>query len=46
MAQFAAALALRNDANRTRHAYYRQVRLIHEHCNCDPAAITQEADAN
>ncbi|MGE3309223.1 MAG: hypothetical protein AB7O66_04570, partial [Limisphaerales bacterium] len=31
MDRFAKALALRYDANRTRHAYYRQLRLIHEH---------------
>ena len=37
MARFAQALALRYDANRTRHAYYRQMRLIHEHFACDPA---------
>src|SRR4029453_13432932 len=36
MARFANALALRYDANRTRHAYYRQVRLIHDHFSCDP----------
>jgi site-specific recombinase XerD len=41
MAQFAGFLALRYDANRTRHAYYRQVRLIHEHVACDPATITE-----
>ena len=43
MARFAGLLALRYDANRTRHAYYRQVRLIHEHFACDPATLT-EAD--
>lgn len=41
MAQFADFLALHYDANRTRHAYYRQVRLIHEHLACDPATITE-----
>ena len=41
MAQFADLLALRYDANRTRHAYYRQLRLIHEHLTCDPATITE-----
>ena len=41
MARFAELLALRYDANRTRHAYYRQVRLIHEHFHCDPAALTE-----
>ena len=41
MAQFAKALALRYDANRTRHAYYRQLRLLHEHFACDPAQLTE-----
>jgi len=41
MAQFANHLALSYDANRTRHSYYRQVRLIHEHLGCDPATITE-----
>lgn len=41
MARFADLLALRYDANRTCHAYYRQVRLIHEHLACDPAGITE-----
>jgi integrase/recombinase XerD len=41
MARFAQWLALRYDANRTRHAYYRQVRLIHEHFACDPATLTE-----
>lgn len=42
MAEFAKRLALRYEDNRTRHSYYRDMRLIHEHCNCDPALITQE----
>ena len=41
MARFAELLALRYDANRTRHAYYRQLRLIHEHFACDPASLTE-----
>jgi len=41
MARFAQALALRYDANRTRHAYYRQLRLIHEHFSSDPALLTE-----
>lgn len=41
MARFADFLALRYDANRTRHAYYRDLRLIHEHAGCDPAQLTQ-----
>ena len=41
MAQFANHLALSYDANRTRHSYYRQVRLIHQHLGCDPATLTE-----
>lgn len=41
MARLAKHLALRYDANRTRHSYYRQLRLIHEYTGCDPATITE-----
>ena len=41
MGRFANSLALRNDSNRTRHAYYRQLRLLHQHFSCDPALLTQ-----
>ena len=41
MARFADFLALHYDANRTRHAYYRQLRLIHEHLQCDPATLIE-----
>ena len=41
MGRFAKALALRYDANRTRHTYYRHLRLIHEHCKIDPALVTE-----
>jgi len=41
MDRFAKALALRYDANRTRHAYYRQLRLIHQHFGSDPSLLTQ-----
>jgi integrase/recombinase XerD len=41
MARFADFLALRYDANRTRHAYYRQLRLIHQHFGCDPTTLTE-----
>lgn len=41
MRRFAEFLSLRYDANRTRHAYYRQLRLIHEQLECDPALITE-----
>ncbi len=42
MLRFARHLALQFDAPRTRHSYYRQLRLIHEQCGCDPSAITEE----
>lgn len=42
MARFAGALSLRYDANRTRHAYYRQLRLLHEHFALDPALLTED----
>src|SRR6478736_3593085 len=38
MLRFAKHLALYFDAPRTRHSYYRQLRLIHEQCGCDPSA--------
>jgi site-specific recombinase XerD len=41
MGRFAKELALRYDANRTRHSYYRQLRLIHEHFHIDPALISE-----
>jgi hypothetical protein len=41
MAQFADLLALRYDANRTRHSYYRQLRLLQEHFHCDPSTLTE-----
>ena len=41
MAEFAKRLALRTDTNRTCYSYYRNMRLIHEHCACDPEVITQ-----
>jgi integrase/recombinase XerD len=40
-ARFAELLALRYDANRTRHAYYRQLRLIHEYFGTDPIALSE-----
>jgi len=42
MAQYAAFLALRYDANRTRCDYYRQIRLVKDHYQCDPASITED----
>ena len=43
MGRFAKFLALRYERARTRHAYYRQLRLLAEHCGRDPATITEEA---
>jgi site-specific recombinase XerD len=42
MRSFSELLALKYDMPRTRHAYYRALRLIHEHCQCDPALITED----
>ncbi len=42
MAHFAQFLALRYDANRTRHGYYRSLRLIQEHFQADPGLLNQE----
>jgi hypothetical protein len=39
MGRFAKALALRYDANRTRHAYYRQLRLIHDRMSGTPRLL-------
>ena len=42
MEQFARVLALRYDSVRTRHSYYRQLRLLSEHFEGDPALLTEE----
>lgn len=42
MRRFAEFLVLRFNAPRTRHSYYRQMRLIHEFCRIDPATITED----
>lgn len=42
MQQFAEFLVLRFDTSRTRHSYYRQMRLVHDFCACEPALITEE----
>jgi len=39
MAEFSKLRNLRHDSNRTRHSYYRDMRLRHEHCGKDPATI-------
>ena len=41
MRRFAELLALRHDGIRTRHCYYRDMRLVHEHAGCDPALIDE-----
>jgi|GEM_PF-171403 len=41
MKQFAGFLVLRFNTPRTRHSYYRQMRLVHEFCQADPATITE-----
>ena len=46
MRQFAEFLALRFNTPRTRHSYYRQMRLVHEFCACDPSLITEELYRN
>lgn len=42
MKRFAELLVLRFNTPRTRHSYYRQMRLIHEHCAAGPEAITEQ----
>lgn len=41
MGHFAQLLALRYDEVRTRHAYYRHMRLVHEFFACDPALLVE-----
>lgn len=41
MAEFSKRLALCYDNDRTCYAYYRDMRLIHEHYDCDPALIVE-----
>lgn len=42
MSEFAKLLNLRNDSNRTRHSYYRDMRLVHQHFNSDPATLSED----
>ena len=42
MKRLAQLLALRFDMIRTRHSWYRAMRLLHEHFGCDPAALTED----
>ena len=41
MRRFAEFLALRFNTPRTRHSYYRKMRLVHEFCQTDPEAVTE-----
>jgi hypothetical protein len=38
---YAQLLALRYDQSRTRHSYYRQLRLLSDHFDCDPATLSE-----
>jgi integrase/recombinase XerD len=41
MKEYARFLGLHFSTPRTRHSYYRQMRLVHEYCGTDPAHITE-----
>ena len=42
MADLARRLAVHTDSPRTRHSYYRDIRLLHQHFGCDPAGLAEE----
>lgn len=42
MRRYAELLALRHDSARTRHSYYRAMRLLHEHFATDPATLGED----
>ena len=42
MRRYAELLGVRHDSARTRHSYYRAMRLLHEHFGTDPATITED----
>ena len=42
MRRFAQLLALRYDTARTRHSYYRALRLLHGHFGADPATLNED----
>lgn len=46
MRRFAEFLVLQYDKPRTRHSYYRQMRLVHEFCSTDPEKITEQQFRN
>ena len=42
MRRYAELLALRHDCGRTRHSYYRAMRVLHEHFRADPATLGED----
>ena len=42
MRRYAELLAVRHDSGRTRHSYYRAMRLLHEHFQVDPATLCED----
>ncbi|MFZ4779019.1 MAG: tyrosine-type recombinase/integrase [Terrimicrobiaceae bacterium] len=42
MRRYAELLALRHDCPRTRHSYYRAMRVLHEHFRSDPATLGED----
>lgn len=42
MRRYAELLAVRHDSPRTRHSYYRAMRLLHEHFQVDPATLGED----
>jgi site-specific recombinase XerD len=42
MQQYAELLGVRHDSARTRHSYYRAMRLLHEHYRTDPATLGED----
>jgi site-specific recombinase XerD len=42
MRRYAELLALRHDCERTRHSYYRAMRVLHEHFGADPATLGED----
>ena len=42
MRRYAELLALRHDSARTRHSYYRAMRLLHEHFGVDPSTLGED----
>ena len=42
MRRYAELLALKYDCARTRHSYYRAMRVLHEHFRSDPATLGED----